>query len=105
MKFNPTFRSTIKVGDTLIALGETPKLKALEAMAKSPEVVFVSYAATPKINSLYRRLAHRGVRLAAGTSPITMSIISVSRVSRLKGLINRVLRDMSLRASRTFFFS
>lgn len=33
MKFNPTFRSTIKVGDTLIALGETPKLKALEAMA------------------------------------------------------------------------
>lgn len=37
MKFNPTFRSTIKVGDTLIALGETPKLKALEAMAKAPK--------------------------------------------------------------------
>lgn len=35
MKFNPTFRSTIKVGDTLIALGETPKLKSLEQMANA----------------------------------------------------------------------
>ncbi|MGC2063384.1 MAG: potassium channel protein [Thermodesulfovibrionales bacterium] len=33
MKFNPTFRSTINVGDTLIALGEISKLKALEDMA------------------------------------------------------------------------
>jgi len=33
MKFNPTFRSTIKAGDTLIALGEISKLKILEDMA------------------------------------------------------------------------
>lgn len=33
MKFNPTFRSKIKVGDTLIALGEISKLKKLEDMA------------------------------------------------------------------------
>lgn len=33
MKFNPTFRSIIKAGNTLIALGETSKLKVLEAMA------------------------------------------------------------------------
>ena len=35
MKFNPTFRSTIKSGDTLIALGEISKLKILEAKALS----------------------------------------------------------------------
>jgi voltage-gated potassium channel len=35
MKFNPTFRSTIKAGNTLIALGETSKLKVLEAMARA----------------------------------------------------------------------
>ena len=33
MKFNPTFRSVIKDGDTLIALGEIAKLKMLEEMA------------------------------------------------------------------------
>jgi voltage-gated potassium channel len=33
MKFNPTFRSTIESGDTLIAVGETTKLKILEDMA------------------------------------------------------------------------
>lgn len=33
MKFNPTFRSMVKVGDTLIAIGETVKLKILEDMA------------------------------------------------------------------------
>jgi K+/H+ antiporter YhaU regulatory subunit KhtT len=33
MKFNPTFRSIIKAGDTLIAVGETSKLKILEDMA------------------------------------------------------------------------
>ncbi|GAB4486651.1 MAG: potassium channel protein [Thermodesulfovibrionales bacterium] len=33
MRFNPTFRSTIKTGDTLIALGESSKLKTLEEMA------------------------------------------------------------------------
>ncbi|HMK43082.1 MAG TPA: potassium channel protein, partial [Dissulfurispiraceae bacterium] len=32
MKFNPTFRSTVKTGDTLIALGETPKLRQLEQL-------------------------------------------------------------------------
>ena len=32
MKFNPTFRTTIKAGDTLIALGEISKLKMLEDM-------------------------------------------------------------------------
>ena len=33
MKFNPTFKSAIKTGDTLIALGESTKLKNLEVMA------------------------------------------------------------------------
>lgn len=33
MKFNPTFRSMLKVGDTLITIGETAKLKVLEDMA------------------------------------------------------------------------
>lgn len=33
MRFNPTFRTTIKAGDTLIALGEISKLKTLEDMA------------------------------------------------------------------------
>lgn len=32
MKFNPTFRTAIKKGDTLIALGEISKLQALEEM-------------------------------------------------------------------------
>lgn len=35
MRFNPTFRSTIKTGDTLIALGESSKLKTLEEMASA----------------------------------------------------------------------
>jgi voltage-gated potassium channel len=35
LKFNPTFRSAIHAGDTLIALGETSKLKILEDMAKT----------------------------------------------------------------------
>jgi voltage-gated potassium channel len=33
MRFNPTFRTTIKPGDILIALGERTKLKVLEDMA------------------------------------------------------------------------
>lgn len=33
MKFNPTFRSMVKAGDTLITIGETAKLKVLEDMA------------------------------------------------------------------------
>lgn len=33
MKFNPTFRTAIEVGNTLIAVGETSKLKRLEEMA------------------------------------------------------------------------
>jgi len=33
MHFNPTFRSIIKASDTLIAIGEVPKLKMLEDMA------------------------------------------------------------------------
>jgi voltage-gated potassium channel len=33
MRFNPTFRTTIKTGDILIALGERMKLKVLEEMA------------------------------------------------------------------------
>jgi voltage-gated potassium channel len=33
MRFNPTFRSAIKAGDTLIALGERAKLRVLEEMA------------------------------------------------------------------------
>lgn len=36
-KFSPTFRSTVKAGDTLIALGETSKLKVLEEMAQIGE--------------------------------------------------------------------
>lgn len=35
LKFNPTFRSAIHTGDTLIALGEISKLKKLEDMAKT----------------------------------------------------------------------
>lgn len=35
LKFNPTFRSTIHTGDTLIALGEISKMKILEDMAKT----------------------------------------------------------------------
>ncbi len=35
LKFIPTFRDTINAGDTLIALGEIPKLKILEDMAKA----------------------------------------------------------------------
>jgi len=34
LKFNPTFRSTIHAGDTLIALGESSKLKILEDKSK-----------------------------------------------------------------------
>jgi voltage-gated potassium channel len=33
MKFNPTFRTAIQAGDTLIAVGETSKLAVLEKMA------------------------------------------------------------------------
>jgi voltage-gated potassium channel len=33
-RFNPTFRSTVKAGDTLIALGEQSKLRRVEEMAK-----------------------------------------------------------------------
>jgi voltage-gated potassium channel len=33
MKFNPTFRTIIEAGDTMIAVGETSKLKILEDMA------------------------------------------------------------------------
>ena len=33
MKFNPTFRTAVHAGDTLIALGEIAKLKVLEDMA------------------------------------------------------------------------
>ncbi|MCG2720597.1 MAG: NAD-binding protein [Thermodesulfovibrionales bacterium] len=35
MKFNPTFRTVIEAGDTLIAVGETTKLLVLERMAES----------------------------------------------------------------------
>jgi voltage-gated potassium channel len=35
MKFNPTFRTVIEAGDTLIAVGETSKLEILEAMGTS----------------------------------------------------------------------
>ena len=34
MKFNPTFKTVIKPGDILIALGERTKLKTLENMAE-----------------------------------------------------------------------
>jgi len=37
MRFNPTSRSTIKPGDTLIALGEISKLKILEGMSRGTE--------------------------------------------------------------------
>jgi voltage-gated potassium channel len=37
MMFNPTFRSAIKEGDMLIALGEISKLKVLEELAAQPE--------------------------------------------------------------------
>ena len=33
-RFNPTYRSTLKSGDTLIALGEISKLRVIEEMAK-----------------------------------------------------------------------
>ena len=36
-KFSPTFRSTVKAGDTLLAPGETSKLKVLEEMAQMGE--------------------------------------------------------------------
>jgi voltage-gated potassium channel len=35
MKFNPTFRTALEAGDTLIAVGETSKLEILERMAES----------------------------------------------------------------------
>ncbi len=35
MKFNPTFRTALEAGDTLIAVGETSKLEMLERMAAS----------------------------------------------------------------------
>lgn len=35
LRFNPTFRSTIQTGDTLIALGEISKLNLLEEMART----------------------------------------------------------------------
>ncbi len=35
MKFNPTFRSKIEAGDTLIAVGEASKLRILRDMAAS----------------------------------------------------------------------
>ena len=35
MKFNPIFQTIIGAGDTLIAVGETSKLKILEDMAAS----------------------------------------------------------------------
>ena len=34
-KFSPTFRSTLRAGDTLIALGETSKLKVIEEKARA----------------------------------------------------------------------
>ncbi|MBA4348432.1 MAG: potassium channel protein [Thermodesulfovibrio sp.] len=39
MRFNPTFRSTIKSGDTLIALGEITKLKILEDLSEAKKSV------------------------------------------------------------------
>ena len=38
MRFNPTSRSTIKAGDTLIALGEISKLKVLEDMSRDKAI-------------------------------------------------------------------
>lgn len=34
-RFNPTYRSTVRAGDTLIALGEKSKLSVIESMAKT----------------------------------------------------------------------
>jgi len=34
-RFNPTYRSTVRAGDTLIALGEKSKLTVIESMAKT----------------------------------------------------------------------
>jgi len=39
MRFNPTSRSTIKAGDTLIALGEISKLKVLENMSRDKRLL------------------------------------------------------------------
>ena len=38
MRFNPTSRSTVKAGDTLIALGEISKLKVLENMSRDKAI-------------------------------------------------------------------
>jgi voltage-gated potassium channel len=38
LKFNPTFRSAINAGDTLIALGETSKMRILEDRAKTKKL-------------------------------------------------------------------
>jgi voltage-gated potassium channel len=37
MRFNPTFRTTVKIGDILIALGERSKLMVLEDLARNRE--------------------------------------------------------------------
>ena len=41
MRFNPTFRSTIKAGDILIGLGEISKLKVLEEMSRQMKAAAV----------------------------------------------------------------
>ncbi len=41
MEFNPTSTSVIKKGDTLVAMGETKQLKALEELVRDLESVFV----------------------------------------------------------------
>ncbi|HSR11929.1 MAG TPA: NAD-binding protein, partial [Thermodesulfobacteriota bacterium] len=38
-RFNPTFRSRVAVGDTMIALGEKSKLRALESLAEGKGVL------------------------------------------------------------------
>jgi len=43
MKFNPTSRSSIKAGDTLIALGEISKLKTLEEKSRKKVVEQYNY--------------------------------------------------------------
>jgi len=43
MKFNPTSRSTIKAGDTLIALGEISKLRILEEKSRKKVVEQYNY--------------------------------------------------------------
>ncbi len=43
MKFNPTFRSVIKPGDTLIALGEISKLKSLEEASRKKVQEYHNY--------------------------------------------------------------